>query len=541
MMITLEGKSVFGGVTIGKIQFYKRNEITIKRTRVEDVEAEVERFRNAKAKTLELLKGLYEKALEDVGEANAMIFEAHQLMLEDPDYVESIENIIRTQDVNAEYAIGATADNFAAIFEAMDDAYMQGRAADVRDVSERLIQALSSQNETVMVMDEPVIIAADDLVPSETVQLDKEKVLSFVTMYGSANSHTAILARTMNIPAVIGLGEALKEEYDGKVAIVDGVDGKVYIDPDEETMASMQKKQKKDQEQKELLNQLKGKENVTKSGQKVNVYANIGNLADVGAVLKNDAGGIGLFRSEFLYLESDTYPTEEQQFAVYKKVAETMAGKKVIIRTLDIGADKQVDYFKLDKEDNPALGYRAIRICLTRPEIFKTQLRALYRASAYGQISIMFPMIISVAEVKKIKEIVEEVKAELRTEGAAFREDVELGIMIETPAAVMVSRELAKEVDFFSVGTNDLTQYTLAIDRQNQKLEDFYDSHHPAVLAMIRMAAESAHAEGKWIGICGELGADVTLTETFLKMGIDELSVAPGMVLKVRQKIREAE
>lgn len=541
MMITLEGKSVFGGVAIGKIQFYKRNEITIKRTRVEDVEAEVERFRNAKAKTLELLKGLYEKALEDVGEANAMIFEAHQLMLEDPDYVESIENIIRTQDVNAEYAIGATADNFAAIFEAMDDAYMQGRAADVRDVSERLLQALSSQNETVMVMDEPVIIAADDLVPSETVQLDKEKVLSFVTMYGSANSHTAILARTMNIPAVIGLGEALKEEYDGKVAIVDGVDGKVYIDTDEETMASMQKKQKKDQEQKELLNQLKGKENVTKSGQKVNVYANIGNLADVGAVLKNDAGGIGLFRSEFLYLESDTYPTEEQQFAVYKKVAETMAGKKVIIRTLDIGADKQVDYFKLDKEDNPALGYRAIRICLTRPEIFKTQLRALYRASAYGQISIMFPMIISVAEVKKIKEIVEEVKAELRTEGAAFREDVELGIMIETPAAVMVSRELAKEVDFFSVGTNDLTQYTLAIDRQNQKLEDFYDSHHPAVLAMIRMAAESAHAEGKWIGICGELGADVTLTETFLKMGIDELSVAPGMVLKVRQKIREAE
>ena len=541
MMITLEGKSVFGGVAIGKIQFYKRNEITIKRTRVEDVEAEVERFQNAKAKTLELLKGLYEKALEDVGEANAMIFEAHQLMLEDPDYVESIENIICTQDVNAEYAIGATADNFAAIFEAMDDAYMQGRAADVRDVSERLLQALSSQNETVMVMDEPVIIAADDLVPSETVQLDKEKVLSFVTMYGSANSHTAILARTMNIPAVIGLGEALKEEYDGKVAIVDGVDGKVYIDPDEETMVSMQKKQKKDQEQKELLNQLKGKENVTKSGQKVNVYANIGNLADVGAVLKNDAGGIGLFRSEFLYLESDTYPTEEQQFAVYKKVAETMAGKKVIIRTLDIGADKQVDYFKLDKEDNPALGYRAIRICLTRPEIFKTQLRALYRASAYGQISIMFPMIISVAEVKKIKEIVEEVKAELRTEGAAFREDVELGIMIETPAAVMVSRELAKEVDFFSVGTNDLTQYTLAIDRQNQKLEDFYDSHHPAVLAMIRMAAESAHAEGKWIGICGELGADVTLTETFLKMGIDELSVAPGMVLKVRQKIREAE
>ena len=539
MMITLEGKSVFGGVAIGKIQFYKRNEITIKRTRVEDVEAEVERFQNAKAKTLELLKGLYEKALEDVGEANAMIFEAHQLMLEDPDYVESIENIIRTQDVNAEYAIGATADNFVAIFEAMDDAYMQGRAADVRDVSERLLQALSSQNETVMVMDEPVIIAADDLVPSETVQLDKEKVLSFVTMYGSANSHTAILARTMNIPAVIGLGEALKEEYDGKVAIVDGVDGKVYIDPDEETMASMQKKQKKDQEQKELLNQLKGKENVTKSGQKVNVYANIGNLADVGAVLKNDAGGIGLFRSEFLYLESDTYPTEEQQFAVYKKVAETMAGKKVIIRTLDIGADKQVDYFKLDKEDNPALGYRAIRICLTRPEIFKTQLRALYRASAYGQISIMFPMIISVAEVKKIKEIVEEVKAELRTEGAAFREDVELGIMIETPAAVMVSRELAKEVDFFSVGTNDLTQYTLAIDRQNEKLDEFYNPHHEALLRMIQMVVDNAHKCGKWAGICGELGADTTLTEEFVRMGLDELSVAPSMVLKLRKIVRE--
>ena len=540
-MITLKGKSVFGGVAIGKISFYKRNETVIKREHVEDSDAEYQRFLDAKDEALDELSTLYEKAVNDVGEANAMIFEVHQMMLEDLDYQESIENIIKTQKVNAEFAVATTADNFAKMFASMDDAYMQGRAADVRDVSERLLQALSSQNENVMVMDEPVIIAADDLVPSETVQLDKDKVLSFVTMYGSANSHTAILARTMNIPAVIGLGEALKEEYDGKIAIVDGVDGKVYIDPDEETMASMQEKQKKDQEQKELLNQLKGKENVTKSGQKVNVYANIGNLADVGAVLKNDAGGIGLFRSEFLYLESDTYPTEEQQFAVYKKVAETMAGKKVIIRTLDIGADKQVDYFKLDKEDNPALGYRAIRICLTRPEIFKTQLRALYRASAYGQISIMFPMIISVAEVKKIKEIVEEVKAELRTEGAAFREDVELGIMIETPAAVMVSRELAKEVDFFSVGTNDLTQYTLAIDRQNQKLEDFYDSHHPAVLAMIRMAAESAHAEGKWIGICGELGADVTLTETFLKMGIDELSVAPGMVLKVRQKIREAE
>ena len=540
-MITITGKSVFGGVSIGKLSFYKRNQKVIKREHVENVESECVRFQEAKAEGIRQLKELYEKSIADVGEANAMIFEIHQMMLEDLDYIESIENIIRSQEVNAEFAVATTADNFAQMFAAMDDAYMQGRAADVKDVSERVLDILCGVSEGIKQTDEPSIIAADDLVPSETVQLDKEKVLSFVTMYGSANSHTAILARTMNIPAVIGLGEALKEEYDGKVAIVDGVDGKVYIDPDEETMASMQKKQKKDQEQKELLNQLKGEENVTKSGQKVNVYANIGNLADVGAVLKNDAGGIGLFRSEFLYLESDTYPTEEQQFAVYKKVAETMAGKKVIIRTLDIGADKQVDYFKLDKEDNPALGYRAIRICLTRPEIFKTQLRALYRASAYGQISIMFPMIISVAEVKKIKEIVEEVKAELRTEGAAFREDVELGIMIETPAAVMVSRELAKEVDFFSVGTNDLTQYTLAIDRQNQKLEDFYDSHHPAVLAMIRMAAESAHAEGKWIGICGELGADVTLTETFLKMGIDELSVAPGMVLKVRQKIREAE
>ena len=506
---------------------------------MEDVEAEVERFQNAKAKTLELLKGLYEKALEDVGEANAMIFEAHQLMLEDPDYVESIENIIRTQDVNAEYAIGATADNFAAIFEAMDDAYMQGRAADVRDVSERLLQALSSQNETVMVMDEPVIIAADDLVPSETVQLDKEKVLSFVTMYGSANSHTAILARTMNIPAVIGLGEALKEEYDGKVAIVDGVDGKVYIDPDEETMASMQKKQKKDQEQKELLNQLKGKENVTKSGQKVNVYANIGNLADVGAVLKNDAGGIGLFRSEFLYLESDTYPTEEQQFAVYKKVAETMAGKKVIIRTLDIGADKQVDYFKLDKEDNPALGYRAIRICLTRPEIFKTQLRALYRASASGPISIMFPMVTSMEEVAAAKALLEKAKKQLKDEKTAYNENIEIGVMIETPAAVMISGELAREVDFFSIGTNDLLQLTLGMDRENPKLDKYYNPYHPALMKMIRIVANNVHLEGKRISICGDLAADLSMTEFFVQIGIDELSVAPHQVLGLRKKIRE--
>ena len=539
-MITLTGKSVFGGVAIGKIAFYKRNEITIKRIHVDDTEGEVKRFETAKEKAVAQLQELYDKAMEDVGESNAMIFEIHQMMLEDLDYVESIVNIITTQEVNAEYAIGTTADNFAAMFQAMDDAYMQGRAADVKDVSERLLQVLSDNSTDAMKMDEPAIIAADDLVPSETVQLDKEKVLSFITMHGSANSHTAILARTMNIPAVISLGEDLKKEYDGKLAIVDGLEGKVYIEPDAKTMEAMQEKQRKDQEQKELLEQLKGKENITKSGQKVNLYANIGNLADVGAVLKNDAGGIGLFRSEVLYLESETYPTEEQQFSVYKTVAENMAGRKVIIRTLDIGADKQVDYFGLCKEENPAMGYRAIRICLTRPEIFKTQLRALYRASAFGQIAIMFPMIISVNEVRRIKEIIEEVKKELTEEGIAFREDVELGVMIETPAAVMVSRELAKEVDFFSVGTNDLTQYTLAIDRQNQQLDAFYDSHHPAVLEMIRMAAANAHAEGKWIGICGELAADLSLTETFLEMKIDELSVAPGMVLPLRKRIREA-
>ena len=539
-MITLTGKSVFGGVAIGRIAFYKRNEITIKRTHVDDIEGEVKRFETAKEKAVAQLQELYNKAMEDVGESNAMIFEIHQMMLEDLDYVESIVNIITTQKVNAEYAIGTTADNFAAMFQAMDDAYMQGRAADVKDVSERLLQVLSDNSTDAMKMDEPSIIAADDLVPSETVQLDKEKALSFITMYGSANSHTAILARTMNIPAVISLGEDLKKEYDGKLAIVDGLEGKVYIEPDAKTMEAMQEKQRKDQEQKELLEQLKGKENITKSGQKVNLYANIGNLADVGAVLKNDAGGIGLFRSEFLYLESETYPTEEQQFSVYKTVAENMAGRKVIIRTLDIGADKQVDYFGLCKEENPAMGYRAIRICLTKPEIFKTQLRALYRASAFGQIAIMFPMIISVNEVRRIKDIIEEVKKELTEEGIAFRENVELGIMIETPAAVMVSRELAKEVDFFSVGTNDLTQYTLAIDRQNQKLDAFYDSHHPAVLEMIRMAAANAHAEGKWIGICGELAADLSLTETFLEMKIDELSVAPDMVLPLRKRIREA-
>lgn len=540
-MITIKGKSVFGGVSIGKVMFYKRNEKVIKRTHVDDVDAEWKRFCDAKDTAVSQLKELYDKAIEDVGEANAMIFEIHQMMLEDLDYLESIENIIRTQEVNAEFAVATTADNFAQMFAAMDDAYMQGRAADVKDVSERVLDILCGVSGGMKEMTEPCIIAADDLAPSETVQLDKSKVLGFATMYGSSNSHTAILARTMNIPAVIGLGEDLLTKYDGKMAVIDGFTGMLYIDPDEETMKVMEEKRAKDQEQKALLEQLKGKENVTKSGQKINVYANIGNVSDVGAVLKNDAGGIGLFRSEFLYLENSDFPTEEQQFAVYKQVAENMAGKKVIIRTLDIGADKQVDYFGLDKEENPALGYRAIRICLTRKEIFKTQLRALYRAAMFGNISIMFPMIISVAEVHEIKAIIAEVKEELKNEGIPFKDDVELGVMIETPASVMISRELAKEVDFFSVGTNDLTQYTLAIDRQNAKLDKFYDPHHPAVLAMIKMAADNAHAEGAWIGICGELGADLELTEEFLKMGLDELSVSPAMVLPLRKRIRECE
>ena len=522
-MITIKGKSVFGGVSIGKIMFYKRNEKVIKRTHVDDVDAEWKRFCDAKDTAVSQLKELYDKAIEDL------------------DYLESIENIIRTQEVNAEFAVATTADNFAQMFAAMDDAYMQGRAADVKDVSERVLDILCGVSGGMKEMTEPCIIAADDLAPSETVQLDKSKVLGFATMYGSSNSHTAILARTMNIPAVIGLGEDLLTKYDGKMAVIDGFTGMLYIDPDEETMKVMEEKRTKDQEQKALLEQLKGKENVTKSGQKINVYANIGNVSDVGAVLKNDAGGIGLFRSEFLYLENSDFPTEEQQFAVYKQVAENMAGKKVIIRTLDIGADKQVDYFGLDKEENPALGYRAIRICLTRKEIFKTQLRALYRAAMFGNISIMFPMIISVAEVHEIKAIIAEVKEELKNEGIPFKDDVELGVMIETPASVMISRELAKEVDFFSVGTNDLTQYTLAIDRQNAKLDKFYDPHHPAVLAMIKMAADNAHAEGAWIGICGELGADLELTEEFLKMGLDELSVSPAMVLPLRKRIRECE
>lgn len=538
-MITLTGKSVFGGVEIGKIAFFKRSERQITQIQVEDTSAELKRFEDAKAAAVSQLQELHQKALADVGEENAMIFEMHQMMLEDLDYVESITNMITEEKANAEYAVNTTAENFAMLFSSMDDAYMQGRAADVKDISARVLDILSGAGQTGIQTDVPVIVAADDLVPSETIQLDKKLVLGFATMYGSSNSHTAILARTMNIPAIIGLGEALTPEYDGAFAVIDGFDGKIYIDPDAETLELMQKKQADDRAKKALLQELKGKENVTLSGQKILLYANIGSNSDVESVIANDAGGIGLFRSEFLYLESSTFPTEEQQFEAYKQVAESMAGKRVIIRTLDIGADKQVDYFDLDKEENPALGYRAIRICLTQPDIFKTQLRALLRASAYGKIAIMFPMIISVGEVKQVKAILEEVKAELREADIAFNEDIEIGIMIETPAAAVMSRELAKEVDFFSVGTNDLTQYTLAIDRQNPKLDAFYDAHHPAVLALIKMAADNAHAEGKWIGICGELGADLELTETFLEMGIDELSVSPSMILPLRKKVRE--
>lgn len=538
-MITLTGKSVFGGVSIGKIRFYKKEEKVVRRIHIENVEEEFARFQNARNIAIYQLKDLYEKALVDIGEANALIFETHQMMLEDLDYIESVENIIRTQNVNAEFAVATTSDNFVAMFSAMDDSYMQGRAADVKDISERILGILCEKKEDTLQLKEPSIVAAVDLAPSETVQLDKEKVLGFATMQGSSNSHTAILARTMNIPAIIGIGEALLEEYDGKLAIMDGFSGTIYIEPDEKTLNEMKNRQSKDLEDKVLLEQLKGKENETKSGQKINVYANIGNVSDVGMALKNDASGIGLFRSEFLYLENNDFPSEELQFAIYRQVVENMGNKKVIIRTLDIGADKQVDYFGLDKEENPALGYRAIRICLTRQDIFKTQLRALYRAAAYGNLSIMFPMIISVDEIQKIKKIIQEVKEELKEEQLPYKEEVELGVMIETPASVMISRELAKEVDFFSVGTNDLTQYTLAIDRQNAKLDEFYNPHHPAVLSMIRIATENAHSEGKWIGICGELGADLELTEEFLNMGIDELSVSPGMILPLRKRIRE--
>lgn len=535
-----QGKSVFGGVAIGRIHVFSKGQQQVKRIKVQDTEAEKKRYREAVQTAITELQGLYDKALKEVGEANAAIFEMHQMMLEDEDFTESVENIIDSQSVNAEYAVASTGDNFAQMFASMDDEYMRGRAADVKDISERLVSVLNGASRQQMDADEPVIVMAVDLAPSETVQMDKDKVLSFVTTQGSVNSHTAILARTMSIPALIGVDMPLDAELEGKFAIVDGDNGTVYIDPSEDVLAQMQEKKEQAEEKKQLLQQLKGKETITKDGKKIKLYANIGNSKDLAMVLQNDAEGIGLFRSEFLYLEKEDYPTENEQFMVYKMVAETMAGKQVIIRTLDIGADKQCDYFNMDPEANPALGYRAIRICLTRPEVFKTQLRALYRASAFGNISIMYPMITSVWEVKQIKKIVEEVKEELRSQNIEFGE-VAQGIMIETPAAVMISRELAKEVDFFSIGTNDLTQYTLAIDRQNPKLDDFYDAHHPAVLEMIRMVAQNAHAEGIWAGICGELGADLELTEQFLQMGIDELSVSPGRILPIRKIVRESE
>ncbi|MDD6222441.1 MAG: phosphoenolpyruvate--protein phosphotransferase [Lachnospiraceae bacterium] len=536
-MVKLKGKSVFNDVCIGKIHFYRRVRSVIKRYHVDDTEAEVKRFHDAQAEGLQELQALHDKAVKSVGEADAAIFEVHQMMMEDQDYAESVENIIRTQEINAEYAIGTTADNFAAMFQAMDDEYMRGRAADVKDISDRLVRILSGTGKSNELKDDKFIIAADDLAPSETVQLDKSKVMGFILQQGSASSHTAILARSMGIPAVIGLGDGLTEDADGKTAIVDGASGDVIIDPDEDTLEKYRKIKKEYDDRKALLAQLKGRETVTKDGQKIKIFANIGSPADVAKVMENDAEGIGLFRSEFLYLQSNDFPSEDTQFAAYKQVAENMAGKKVVIRTLDIGADKQCDYFNLDHEENPALGYRAIRICLTRPEIFKTQLRALYRAALYGNISIMFPMIISVSEVRKIKQICEEVRASLKADGIPYKEDVELGIMIETPAAALIADDLAQEVDFFSVGTNDLTQYTLAIDRVNRKLDPFLDTHHPAILKLIKMAADSAHKYGKWIGICGELGADPELTRTFLKMGIDELSVSPSLVLKLRDQV----
>ena len=532
------GKSVFGGIAIGKISVYQKKEQQVKRVKIDDPEQEMARYEKAKAEGIKQLQGLYDKALREVGEANAAIFEVHQMMMEDDGYNESVENIIRSQGVNAEYAVATTGDNYAQMFSAMDDDYMRERAADVRDISERLLTILNGEETGAVDADEPKIIVAEDLAPSETVQLDKDKVLSFVTVKGSLNSHTAILARTMAIPALVNTSVSLESEMDGRLGIVDGADGTFYVDPDEETLAEMKKRQEEDLSRKQLLLTLKGKENVTLDGQKVMLYANIGNIKDLATVIQNDAGGIGLFRSEFIYLEKEDFPTEEEQFQIYRQVAQTMAGKRVIIRTLDIGADKQCDYFHMEHEENPALGCRAIRICLTRPEIFKTQLRALFRASAFGKIAIMYPMITSVQEVRKIKEIVEEVKAELTSQGVEFG-NPEQGIMIETPAAVMISDRLAEMVDFFSIGTNDLTQYTLAIDRQNEKLDDFYNPHHEAILRMIQMVVDNAHKCGKWAGICGELGADATLTEKFVRMGLDELSVAPSMVLKLRKIVRE--
>lgn len=532
------GKSVFGGIAIGKISVYQKKEQQVKRVKIDDPEQEMARYEKAKAEGIKQLQGLYDKALREVGEANAAIFEVHQMMMEDDGYNESVENIIRSQGVNAEYAVATTGDNYAQMFSAMDDDYMRERAADVRDISERLLTILNGEETGAVDADEPKIIVAEDLAPSETVQLDKDKVLSFVTVKGSLNSHTAILARTMAIPALVNTSVSLESEMDGRLGIVDGANGTFYVDPDEATLAEMKKRQEEDLSRKQLLLTLKGKENVTLDGQKVMLYANIGNIKDLATVIQNDAGGIGLFRSEFIYLEKEDFPTEEEQFQIYRQVAQTMAGKRVIIRTLDIGADKQCDYFHMEHEENPALGCRAIRICLTRPEIFKTQLRALFRASAFGKIAIMYPMITSVQEVRKIKEIVEEVKAELTTQGVEFG-NPEQGIMIETPAAAIISDDLAKEVDFFSIGTNDLSQYTMAIDRQNPQLDLFFDPHHPAVLRMISLVVENAHKAGIWAGICGELGADQSLTKEFLAMGVDELSVSPGSILPLRKIILE--
>lgn len=533
------GKGVYGAVAIGKISIFRKNDAAVTRTHVSDTAAEKARVAKAKETAAAQLQSIYEKALKEVGETNAQIFEIHMMMLEDEDYNESIENIIDTQSVNAEYAVAVTADNFAQMFSAMEDTYMQARAADVRDISNRLIAVLSGAAQVDAESSDSMIVCAEDLAPSETVSLDKDKVLAFVTAHGSSNSHTAILARNMNIPAVIGVGgKFLSEISAGQTAIVDGYTGEIYIDPDEATIAEYTRKRAEDEEKKRLLQELKGKENVTRDGRKINIYANISGVDNIGAVLLNDAGGIGLFRSEFLYLGNSDFPTEDQQFQAYKRVLESMAGKKVIIRTMDIGADKQVDYFGLKKEENPALGYRAIRICLTRPEIFRTQLRALFRASVYGNLGIMFPMITSVWEVEKILSICEDVKTELKSEGIGYSDKVELGIMIETPAAALISDKLAPLVDFFSVGTNDLTQYTLACDRQNPDIEQFIDTHHEAILRLIEMSAENAHRHGAWIGICGELAADTSLTGEFLRMGIDELSVSPSFVLKVREAVR---
>ena len=532
------GKSVFGGIAIGKISVYQKKEQQVKRVKIDDPEQEMARYEKAKAEGIKQLQGLYDKALREVGEANAAIFEVHQMMMEDDGYNESVENIIRSQGVNAEYAVATTGDNYAQMFSVMDDDYMRERAADVRDISERLLTILNGEETGAVDADEPKIIVAEDLAPSETVQLDKDKVLSFVTVKGSLNSHTAILARTMAIPALVNTSVSLESEIDGRLGIVDGANGTLYVDPDEATLSEMKKRQEEDLSRKQLLLTLKGKENVTLDGQKVMLYANIGNIKDLATVIQNDAGGIGLFRSEFIYLEKEDFPTEEEQFQIYRQVAQTMAGKRVIIRTLDIGADKQCDYFHMEHEENPALGCRAIRICLTRPEIFKTQLRALFRASAFGKIAIMYPMITSVQEVRKIKGIVEEVKAELTSQGVEFG-NPEQGIMIETPAAAIISDDLAKEVDFFSIGTNDLSQYTMAIDRQNPQLDLFFDPHHPAVLRMISLVVENAHKAGIWAGICGELGADQSLTKEFLAMGVDELSVSPGSILPLRKIILE--